>query len=245
MGILQSGKVPATHTTFLKANPVQNDHKWGDLWNGEDLSIQSVDDTLLPRASPNSGLPSINPSSASLGASYSGETLTGPSSTINPSNLKEALKSPSIEPQRSLSNPDDDLRSHPGLRAAESYVRPSPIRTHGSVDSHGFDLKNVTFSFTLSAPSPTPEAAPTEIFLPEFHFPYGGADVSVSGGRWRIDIHDVGGDGYQVLSWWHGEGEQWIKVKGVKHKPGSVEVVDEKEDGEVGYFEMVRRSVFG
>lgn len=119
-------------------------------------------------------------------------------------------------------------------------MRPSPIATVGDVVSYGFDLRSVTFTFKLLAPNPTKEDVPTEIFLPEFHFPLGKTDVSVTGGRWRIDSVDVDGEGLQIMKWWHGAGEQSITVKGVKRKAGALEA---EEDGEAGYLETMSKTV--
>ncbi|KIW28140.1 uncharacterized protein PV07_07822 [Cladophialophora immunda] len=217
----------------------QNNHQWGDLWNGEDLSIVSVDDPLLPSVSTLSALPSVNPSTVSLGqqsASYSSTTLSD-STTINPSNLKDALITPRINqtPQAI----QGIAEGTPGFRAAEAWVRPSPIATVGDVVNYGFDLKSVTFTFSLTSDSATKESVPTEIFLPEFHFPPGKTQVEVSGGRWRIDAVDVDGEGMQVMKWWHGAGEQSITVKGMKRKPGAL---NEEDDSEAGYLDTMRES---
>ncbi|KIW89256.1 uncharacterized protein Z519_10109 [Cladophialophora bantiana CBS 173.52] len=216
-----------------------NNHEWGDLWNGEDLSIVSVDDPLLPSVSTLSALPSANPSITSLGqqsTSHSSATLSD-STTINPSNLKEALKTPQIN--QTLQPTLRTTEGTPGFRAAEAWVRPSPIATVGDVVSYGFDLKTVTFTFSLTSDNPTNESVPTEIFLPEFHFPPGKTQVEVSGGRWRLDVLDVDGEGMQVMRWWHGAGEQTMTVKGMKRKPGAL---NEEEDAEAGYLDTMREN---
>lgn len=186
---------------------------------------------------------SANPSSISLpqkqAASSSSDTTLTDATTINPSNLKSALQPPEfLTPTRSTA--PSDLTSNPGLRSAEAYVRPSPIATVGDVTSYGFDLKSVTFTFSLVAPNATKEDVPSEIFLPEFHFPPGKTNVNVTGGRWRIDLVDVDGEGMQVLKWWHGAGEQSMTVKGVKRKAGALE---EEVEGEEGYFDTMTRTV--
>ncbi|EXJ89973.1 hypothetical protein A1O3_03040 [Capronia epimyces CBS 606.96] len=209
----------------------QNNHQWGDLWNGEDLSIVSVDDPLLPNSS------SLTTSSGHGYGSYSGTSLSD-STTINPSNLKGALRSPEIRQKPSSAQPE--VASNQGLRAAEAFVRPSPIATVGDVVSFGFDLARVTFTFSLVSESATKEEVPTEIFLPEFHFPPGKTQVEVSGGRWRIDVVDIDGEPMQLMKWWHGAGEQNMTIKGVKRKPGAL---DEEEDADTGYLESVRSTV--
>jgi hypothetical protein len=105
------------------------------------------------------------------------------------------------------------------------------------VVKYGFDLKNVTFTFSLTSDQPTKETVPTEVFLPEFHFPSEKTTVEVSGGRWRIDTVDVEGEGMQVMKWWHGAGEQSVTVKGMKRKAGALE---EEEEVDGGYLETMR-----
>ena len=221
---------------------VKNNHEWGDQWNGEDLSVVSIDDSLLPSASSLSAFPSANPSTTSFGQKSSGTNLSD-STTINPSNLKEALKTPQIQqqpirpgsaPGRFTTNPDKV-----GYRAAEAWVRPSPIATVGSVIKYGFDLKSVTFTFSLTSDKPAQENVPTEIFLPEFHFRPEKTTVEVSGGRWRIHTVDVDGEGMQVMKWWHGAGEQSMTVKGMKRKAGAL---DEEEEVDSGYLETMREN---
>lgn len=98
----------------------------------------------------------------------------------------------------------------------------------------------MTFTFSLTSDRPATELVATEIFLPEFHFPPGKTTIEVSGGRWRIDVLDVDGEGMQVMKWWHGAGEQHITVKGVKRKAGALSDEDGETDG--GYLETMRES---
>jgi hypothetical protein len=198
----------------------------------------SIDDPLLPSSSSLSALPSANPSSISLGRKSS---TPSDSTTINPSNIQSALQKPEINNSSSalLAGPGENK----GYRAAEAWVRPSPIATVGSVVSYGFDLKSATFTFSLTTDTACAENLPTEIYLPEFHFPPGKTAVEVSGGRWRIETEDVNEEGgMQILRWWHSVGEQNMKVVGVKRKAGTYGAGEEGEggDGESGYFEMVR-----
>jgi hypothetical protein len=124
-----------------------------------------------------------------------------------------------------------------GLRAAEAYVRPSPHSTNGSVLKYGFDLRNCLFTFTLDAEAPTKDDTPTEIFLPDYHFPPANTNVQVSGGKWRIDADSVDGETMQMLRWWHGVGEQKITVKGAKRKTQEALTPDE----DIGYLEQCRQ----
>lgn len=75
---------------------------------------------------------------------------------------------------------------------------------------------------SLTAKSPTAFEFPTEIDLPEFHFPADHTTVEVSGGKWEITTHEIHSVKLQRLRWWHAEGDQEIKIEGVKRKPGEV-----------------------
>ncbi len=120
--------------------------------------------------------------------------------------------------------PESDLE-RAGYRAAEAYIRPAPVAVHGIVTSFGFDLCNCVFTLTLNAPTSTREAAPTEIFLPEWHFPGNAMSVEVTGGKWTISVIDD----QQTLRWWHAEGPQKITVKGVKQRLGTIWTSDDDE----------------
>lgn len=87
---------------------------------------------------------------------------------------------------------------------------------------------------SLAAESPVQSDAPTEIYLPDFYFPDGQSVVSVSDGRWNIDFIESGTVKVQILRWWHGKGEQNIKIEGVKRKPGQSSVSDD----DVSYIEQ-------
>ena len=158
-------------------------------------------------------------------------------STVNPSNLKQTLSS---ENTMSLENGAFQNQAEvKGYRAAEAYVRPTPIFTHGDVSSYGFDLKNVKFTLTLSAPSSTPEDAPTEVFLPDFHFPPGSTIVEVTGGKWTISMDECERAPTQKLSWWHAEGDQKLSVTGNVKKQNAGAAVGEED----GYLQQYAKNV--
>ena len=219
---------------------LQNTHEWGDLWNGEDLSIFSLDDKPLPLSpSPNyAGQKSLNASTVSVdkdSPAYS-ESRSSSQAPVSHSNLQNTLSTPSISPQRSNAQPG--IGSKPGFRAAEAYVRPSPIATAGDVTSSGFDLRSATFTLSLECQTATTEDVPTEIFLPEFHFPRDNSDVVVSGGKWTVSVDDADGGMAQRLRWWHGVGGQTITVKGVKRRQGLALGSDDDE----GYLEQCQQT---
>jgi len=224
------------------ADKWQNNHEWGDLWNGEDLSIFSLDDKPLPlHPNPNSqvpGPPSRNVSTISVDRSSPAfsESHSTDQSPVLPETLKNKLATPSITSQKS--NTPAEIGSTPGFRAAEAYVRPTPIATVGKVTSSGFDLRNATFTFSLECKAPATEEVPTEVFLPEFHFPRDNTAVEVSSGRWTISVDDRDGGLIQRLRWYHGVGKQNMKVKGVQRRQGMPLGKEEEE----GYLEQCRQN---
>lgn len=75
---------------------------------------------------------------------------------------------------------------------------------------------------SLQAGDPTGQDTPTEIYLPEFHFPEDASEVSVTSGKWEIDSEEFNSVKVQRLRWWHEAGKQELKIEGVKRKPGDV-----------------------
>lgn len=205
----------------------QNSHYWGDQWNGEDLSIFSLDDKPVPAGafSPADSRASLDMESPSFSRAHSTDTLS-----VTPSNLRKTITAERMSSSRT----EGDVR---GLRAAEAFIRPTPIAVRGDISSYGFDLKNCTFKLALVAPSSTTEGAPTLCYLPEFHFPYGQTSVEVSGGKWTISSEESNGAIQQILRWWHAEGDQTITVKGFIRKAGSAIGTDEDE----GYLQQCQK----
>ena len=165
------------------------------------------------------------------------ESRSGNNSPVSPRNLRSTLATTSISSQRS-STPAE-LGSNPGFRAAEAYVRPSPIATVGNLESYGFDLRNAIFTLTLDSDVAATDNVPTEIFLPEYHFPRDKCSVEVSGGKWSISVDDQDGGLIQRLRWWHAEGKQSLTVQGVKRRQG---MALGKEEEEAGYLEQCVKS---
>ena len=117
-------------------------------------------------------------------------------------------------------------------------MRPSPIATVGKVSSYGFDLRNATFTFALECTVAATDAVPTEIFLPEFHFPRDHTSVEVSSGKWTISVDAADGGMIQRLRWQHGAGKQNMTVKGVQRRQGMALGKEEEE----GYYEQCKQS---
>lgn len=212
-----------------------NCHEWGDNWNGEDLSIFSVNDRPLPNAL------QLNKSTTSLDTdspSYSRSSLSD-SGAVRPETLKATLSADTMQSSTSSLRKTPEAKQDKdvaGYRAAEAFTRPVPTSVHGSIVSYGFDLRGCKFELKLTAPSPTRENAPTEMFLPEWHFPSGSTNVVVSGGKWEIS---VGEDECQRLKWWHAEGEQTLTVKGMVRKNG---VPQGNMEEEAGYLEQCQKN---
>ncbi|KAJ5206640.1 Glycoside hydrolase superfamily [Penicillium cf. griseofulvum] len=179
-----------------------NDHEWGDQWNGEDLSIFSPNDlefpirSIIDAKSPDSTDRLIDLEERELGSL---ENLTPRCSLSD-------LSQVALQPQQ-------------GYRAAEAYIRPTPIYTNGRLKSYAFDLKKCTFTMRLIANQTAPHT-PSEIYLPEFHFPMGETSVMVSGGRWEICQLEFRTIKVQYLRWWHGEGKAEIKIWRTKRTRG-------------------------
>lgn len=212
----------------------QNKHQLGDQWNGEDLSIFSLDDLPLP-LSPTASTPS-NQSTASL-LPHAGPNINQglDKSEVNPGNLKANLRTPSIT---STMTDVPELTNTPGFRAAEAYVRPSPIATAGTIFSYVFDLRNCTFTLKIAAHDAASEDRTTEISLPEFHFPKDKCEVEVTSGKWTIQTDDTDDGFIQTLRWWHLEGDQTIKVTGLRRRQATIVGADDEDS----YLEQCQES---
>jgi hypothetical protein len=218
-----SGVAGFTLWTYVPSNS----HYWGDNWNGEDLSIYSADDKQLPTS------PEVEQAYNPDSPSYS-EGRTSGDASVSPSILKRTL---SVDRMNASKTPSISSDGH-GMRAAEAYVRPTQTATHGRVVSHGFDLKNCVYHLTLSAPSSTSEDAPTEVFLPDYHFPQGKTEVEVLGGKWKISVDATEGASQQVLRWWHAAGEQKLIVRGQKRRMGTAI----GSEAEAGYLDQCKET---
>jgi hypothetical protein len=197
---------------------LQNNHEWGDNWNGEDLSIFSLDDPELPSGKLLATESGSRSRSDPYSPAYSESQTSVEDQHVGPSNLKDALRPTSI-----TSEVSSQSNGQVGFRAAEAYIRPSPIFTNGRVSNHGFDLRNCTFTMSfVGREKATRGEKPTEIYLPDFHFPETHIVVSVSSGEWTVNYAEINSVKVQRLQWWHPEGNQDIKIQGVKRKPGDL-----------------------
>ncbi|KAB5518667.1 glycoside hydrolase family 5 protein [Coniochaeta sp. 2T2.1] len=227
----------------------QNDHERGDQWNGEDLSIFSLDDKPLPISplprdpeptastldllSADSPSPSSSPTPSSIRKDVDSET------GVTPANLRRTMTNASI----SSTIQNNPTSSTPGYRAAEAFVRPAPISVAGTIKEYFFDLKKCEFNLTLDAKTEAGRDAPTTLFLPEYHFPKDGCTVDVSSGKWEIGSDEEEGPLIQRLRWWHGgDGEQRIRVTGLVRRYNAVGK-DGEEIEEGGYYEALGKGL--
>ncbi|KAK3376788.1 glycoside hydrolase family 5 protein [Lasiosphaeria ovina] len=219
----------------------KNDHDRGDQWNGEDLSIFSTDDKLLP-VSPVPSTPDLNQSTSSLlrppaTASSGQKKELDNDGNVTPVNIKRTLTNPSISSEAASRQPE--LTASPGYRAAEAYVRAAPIATAGLIENYVFDLARCQFSMIIQAPKVAATESPTVIFLPDYHFTKDACSVEVSSGKWEISSDEEETTLIQRLRWWHGEGEQTIKITGLVRKYNGSQASDDP-----GYYEQFNRGTW-
>jgi hypothetical protein len=222
----------------------QNNHQWGDNWDGEDLSIVSVDDPLPTLSSSTSSLSTSSPSYSRASTSQEHETPSSLKKTLTTETMTHSTTLSPLQPN--VNKPTVPARAQ--YRALAAHLRPWPRAVHGSIVSYGFSLATCTFTCSLSAKSATPTDHPTELFLPAWHFPPSSTSVTVSGGKWSIvslglesgeDDEDAA---VQVLRWWHADGEQKIEVKGLARAAG---ITSHDGEEELGYLEQCRKMAWG
>lgn len=213
-----------------------NDHEWGDQWNGEDLSIFSVDDKVPSTSAMPKNL-NLNNSTTSLKPVPTSTRDVPDEGSVTPANLQRTLTNPSISSTPSLKDPE--LTAVSGYRAAEAFIRPTPTFVAGDIVDYGFDLRQCKFQLKLNAPKSTGQDAPTVVFLPEYHFPKDLCDVQVSAGKWEISHDEDEGTMLQRLKWWHPADEQELQIIGLVRKynvpQGSAEEAGYLEQCQEGY----------
>ncbi|KAJ1557683.1 hypothetical protein HK096_005898, partial [Nowakowskiella sp. JEL0078] len=202
--VLNAMEVNLVNFTLWNYNPT-NDNQWGDHWNGEDFSIYSPKPSR--RKPKNKMVPSqlqteIHPDSPSKP-----NKLETPTTPTTPFDLTPVVFQ--LEGSRAHHH-------HIGGRALDAVIRPYAAKIQGVPCHMEFDLQNLEFVLetdTTGVPRVEDvEPAPTEIFVPNYH--YGCDDgveddvvvVTVSDGRW-LYVKER-----QTLLWW------CDLTKGDKHK---------------------------
>ncbi|RKF64518.1 putative glycosyl hydrolase [Erysiphe neolycopersici] len=231
----QSGALDANHFAIEASNLAgyalwiymsENKHRLGDQWNGEDLSIFSLDDLPLPT---NLFLPSpTNDAIAGLSQTSHSKQISSVESFVNPGNLKGTLKTPLISSKPE--DPSPELTNNPGYRAAEAYVRPYPIATCGRILNYGFNLRDCTFTLETLNETAMSCDIPTEIFLPGFHFPKDRCEINVSSGKWTVTSDESDGGINQLLKWWTPLGKHHIKVIGLQRSQKNMTIGNGDEE---------------
>ena len=203
------------------------------------MSLYSKEDLPLPISSSggSESATSLNPAKPSFSYVRSSESHDA---SVRPENLQITPSAPSTSGAPFAAG-DSTTRAAArplGLRAAEATVRPSPIFTSGTIRARGFDLTNATFTLEIAdAMAPGEDGPPTEVFLPDFHFPRDYVQVEVTSGRWSISAEEFGPSAagptalVQMLRWWHGAGQQQLTVRGVKRRLGVPLGTPEVEEG--------------
>ena len=172
-----------------------NNHRWGDNWNGEDLSIFSQDDrdvashrsSFLAPKSPTKEMTELGADSPAVVS------------------LKRAASSNSM-----AKKPPPDL-SASGTRAAEAFIRPYPVAVGGVLISYGFNMKTCTFTLKVRWTETACPPPQTLVFLPIEHFPIGETRIEAGSGEYNIRTDERG---LQFLDWVHEAGESELKVVG-------------------------------
>ncbi|KAE8271143.1 hypothetical protein A4X09_0g1202 [Tilletia walkeri] len=149
-----------------------NTHKWGDGWNGEDLSLWGLDDVKkIPSSSSNKsvggrrrGAEEESGSNVNLLAppSTMEGLLTDSTSSLDPTSIQGSSSQPSPSPTfrldfGSAGDPNSLSMGLPalsnGARSAAAFVRPYPVACNGVPIEINFDIKTSEFEFVLEVDS--------------------------------------------------------------------------------------------
>ncbi|KAI3644243.1 hypothetical protein MP228_010407 [Amoeboaphelidium protococcarum] len=157
-----------------------NCHKWGDQWNGEDLSLWSKDDYFYDNAAEklkridsqaqdaDSAYVSLKSDDAQLGREHTSFQFA-PISRGRERCATSPVKLPSEE------HPSSELNK--GARALDAFLRPYARKVCGIPTSQSFDSQSTEKSFRLQFVSQstgdvskTQQQTATEVFVPLHHY---------------------------------------------------------------------------
>ncbi|OQE11815.1 hypothetical protein PENVUL_c002G05077 [Penicillium vulpinum] len=105
-----------------------NDHEWGDQWNGEDLAIYLPNDLEFP-------------ASAFSGSTTPDSTQSSKDHHLDAEEPKFSWRKALTLPCASSGSSRTALQPRRCDRAEEAYLRPTPIYVNGRLESYAFDLK--------------------------------------------------------------------------------------------------------
>ncbi|KAG2235046.1 hypothetical protein INT48_008969 [Thamnidium elegans] len=163
-----------------------NNEQWGDLWNGEDLSIWQ------------------NPITKTL-STAAHSTAASSSTTVA---AIEMDKTESAEGKQTL------ISNQFNGRNVLSLHRPHPMLTSGTPLKIDFvsPTENTCASFEYILRHDSACEGPTEIYVPSCHFPCP-PSVEITTGRWELKTVN---DSYSILLWWiDEESEAKLNLKGI------------------------------
>ncbi|EGW31159.1 uncharacterized protein SPAPADRAFT_73009 [Spathaspora passalidarum NRRL Y-27907] len=206
-----------------------NCHEYGDLWNNEDFSFWSADDSpnhttntsgsRLNSADDKSNDASIIVRSRSNSiinaARFASTKMSRASSRISAEEISNSDKADEVPSSASsiISTISETCLSKKhyyafdGVRAPNAIIRPYVVATPGIVNSCEFDSKQPKFVVQLRTQN---SDKPTVIFVPKWHFPYlSFRDICLSSGKIKYN------QALEYIEWYHEEGgtEETIIIK--------------------------------
>lgn len=137
-----------------------NNHEFGDNWNGEDLSLWSPEDLENPQPS------------TSIPHTQSGQSLS--TSTTSSNTLVSPSGAGSVSPKAIASGAFSSSLVLDGARAIDAICRPFPIATVGKPESLHFDVATSELKLNVRVgPEDAGAGASegvTEVYLPFVHY---------------------------------------------------------------------------
>ncbi|GAA6062355.1 hypothetical protein JCM10212_005697 [Sporobolomyces blumeae] len=149
-----------------------NSHEWGDLWNGEDLTVWSPEDAVKSIAAREGGTnrseePDDHPQRRSppKGDYPSNPGMSTPSHTSGSSTPVDSSSSSIVS---AVDDPSHPINLNDGARALPAFVRPFPVKVVGTPTEIDFDVKSskCTISIRVDANDVSDPDLPTEIYVP-------------------------------------------------------------------------------
>ncbi|KAA1067163.1 hypothetical protein PGT21_012759 [Puccinia graminis f. sp. tritici] len=173
-----------------------NSHQWGDLWNGEDLSLWSSDDAMYQGStyaekSSRHGKVLGRPFQYNYGAQSAGPTPNASAVTLNHRStdvsetdlVRKGMFTPMDGSSSNTSLELGLMNLNDGARALPAFCRPFPVAIVGVPSYFNFDIHSASFELTVEVDAEKDgglgwgnEELPTEIYVPAVHFGSASAD---------------------------------------------------------------------